>query len=63
MFLWQKINLFLQVQDELKAAEKKAADAENEVTHCNKKIMTMEEELDSVQEKLNTSIVKVLFDY
>ena len=49
----------LKVQDELKAAEKKASDAESEVTNCNKKILQMEEELDSVTEKLNTSITKV----
>ena len=43
----------------MKAAEKKASDAESEVTNCNKKILQMEEELDSVTEKLNSSIVKV----
>ena len=43
----------------MKAAEKKASDAESEVTNCNKKILQMEEELDSVTEKLNSSITKV----
>ena len=44
----------------MKAAEKKASDAESEVTNCNKKILQMEEELDSVTEKLKSSITKVL---
>ena len=54
------LNGILKVQDELKAAEKKASDAESEVTNCNKKILQMEEELDSVTEQLNSSITKVL---
>ena len=54
------LNGILKVQDELKAAEKKASDAESEVTNCNKKILQMEEELDSVTEKLNSSITKVI---
>ena len=43
----------------MKAAEKKASDAEHEVTNCNKKILQMEEELDAVTEQLNSSITKV----
>ena len=45
----------------MKAAEKKASDAEHEVTNCNKKILQMEEELDAVTEQLNSSITKVKF--
>ena len=48
---------------EKKAAdEKKASDAEHEVTNCNKKILQMEEELDAVTEQLNSSITKVPYD-
>ena len=47
----------------MKTAEEKAADAEAEVTNCNKKILVMEQDLDLVTEKLNASITKVLSFY
>ena len=46
---------------ELKTAEEKAQDAEAEVTNCNKKILVMEQDLDIVTEKLNSSITKVSY--
>ena len=53
--------LLFKVQVELKTAEEKAQDAEAEVTNCNKKILVMEQDLDIVTEKLNSSITKVGF--